>query len=111
MRGDSAAGRRQFERQIEQCRSLENRRRTEGHSRGWCLGDERFRKELLAQMTEKLRAYHYGPEVQETAEEKANGIVAEQLRRLKWKESDLGAKRKGEAGMCGSRGACEPRRR
>ena len=30
--------------------------------RGWCLGTETFRKELLGQMKERLGAEHYGAE-------------------------------------------------
>ncbi|MBI4658073.1 MAG: transposase [Verrucomicrobia bacterium] len=95
---DSAAGRRQFERQMEARRGQE----TEGHfqpiRQGWCFGEETFRKELLAQITEQVGGHHYGPEVQESAEEQANRLVAEELRRRKWKESDLSARRKGEPG-------------
>ena len=95
---ESAAGRQQFERQMEERRALEVGSDFKAIRRGWCYGDEQFRKELLAQMTEKAGAYHYGPEVQESAEENANRIVADELRRRKWEESDLTIKRKGEPG-------------
>ena len=39
--------------------------------RGWCLGEEGFRKELLAQMSERLGAEHYGEERAETEAAKA----------------------------------------
>jgi hypothetical protein len=29
--------------------------------RGWCLGEEKFREELLTQMSERMGAEHYGP--------------------------------------------------
>ena len=83
---------------MEERRTQEMEGELKAIRRGWCFGDERFRKELLGQMTEKVGAYHYGPEVRETEEEKANRIVAEELRHRKWKESDLAAKRKGEPG-------------
>ena len=95
---DSAAGRQQFERQMEERRAQETESDFKPIRWGWCFGDEQFRKELLAQMTEKMGACHYGPEVQESAEEKANRILAQELQRRKWKESDLTAKRKGEPG-------------
>ena len=43
--------------------------------RGWCLGDNAFRQELLAQMAEKVGPNHYGAERQESGEEKAERIV------------------------------------
>ena len=36
--------------------------------RGWCLGEEKFREELLTQMSERMGAEHYGEERAETAE-------------------------------------------
>ena len=38
-----------------------------GERRGWCLGEEAFRKELLALMSERLGAEHYGEERKESA--------------------------------------------
>jgi hypothetical protein len=29
--------------------------------RGWCLGEEKFREELLTQMSERMGVEHYGP--------------------------------------------------
>ena len=39
--------------------------------RGWCLGSEGFRKELLAAAVERVGASHYGSERDETGEQKA----------------------------------------
>ena len=36
--------------------------------RGWCLGEETFRQELLAQMNKRIGAEHFGEERVETAE-------------------------------------------
>ena len=66
--------------------------------RGWCLGTDSFRKELLGQMKERLGAEHYGAERQETAEAQAEGIVTEELKRRRWREEDLGRRAKGDAG-------------
>jgi hypothetical protein len=76
---DSTAGRQQFERQMEERRAQETEDEFKAIRRGWSYGDEQFRQELLAQMTEQVGAYHYRPEVQESAEEKAHRIVAEEL--------------------------------
>jgi len=94
---DSTAGRREFGRRMEL------RRQTEAGpgafkalQRGWCLGSEAFRKELLAQMNEGLGEHHYGAERAETEQEQAEGIVREGLRRLGWTEKDLATRRKGD---------------
>ena len=94
---DSEAGRREFGRRMES-------RRLEGDAagqfkavrRGWCLGDKTFRKELLAQMKEQVREHHSGEERVETEQERAESLVLAGLRRLNWKETDLGARRKGD---------------
>ena len=64
--------------------------------RGWCLGEETFRQELLAQMSERMGAEHYGEERTETAEAVAERIIAEALKRRRWKEADLKTRPKGE---------------
>ena len=64
--------------------------------RGWCLGDETFREELLAQMGERMGAEHYGDERAETAEAQAERIIAEELKRGRWQEADLKTRPKGD---------------
>ena len=92
---DSPAGRRVFEQRMEERRRLE-----EGPvvwkplRRGWCLGAETFREELLAQMSERRGAHHYGQELQEADEHKAESIVREELARRGWGEKDLERKPK-----------------
>jgi REP element-mobilizing transposase RayT len=93
---DSTAGRRQFERMMEQRRGLEDPQGLKAVRRGWFLGDEPFRQELLEQMTRKMGRNHGGDERQETAEAQAVRIVAEELRRRKWGPSELDRRRKGD---------------
>ena len=98
---DSAAGRREFEKRLEARRLSESAESVEelvAIRRGWCFGDDSFRKELLAQMDGKIGASHYGAELKEAAEEKANRIVSEELGIAKWTENQLQALRKGEPG-------------
>ena len=66
--------------------------------RGWCLGDEQFRKELLEQVYARAGDHHYGAEIAESAEAKAQRIITEELKRLGWTETDLQSRRKGDAG-------------
>jgi hypothetical protein len=93
---DSAAGRKAFAQGMELRRWEDQPEQWKRVRRGWCLGGAAFRKELLGQMAEKAGASHYGEELQESAEEKARGIVAEEMRRLGWREADLEGLRKGD---------------
>jgi REP element-mobilizing transposase RayT len=96
---DSAAGRRVLEQALEERRQSEV---SEDYNkvirRGWCLGEETFRKELLAQMTERRGAEHYGDERLETDVAKAERIVLEELQRRRWREADLAKRTKGDLG-------------
>lgn len=64
--------------------------------RGWCLGEESFRQELLAQMSERLGAEHYGEERAETEEAKAERIITEELQRRRWQAAELRVRAKGD---------------
>jgi hypothetical protein len=81
---------------------LEERRGTEEGEefkpirRGWCLGDETFRQDLLAQMSEQMGAEHFGDERAATAEASAERIIAEELKRGRWQEADLKTRSKGD---------------
>jgi hypothetical protein len=95
---DTPVGRQEFEARLETRRLGEVAERTEEFKairRGWCFGDESFRKESLARMEQRFGANHYGYELNEMAEEKANRIVAEELGIAKWAESQLRVLRKG----------------
>jgi hypothetical protein len=64
--------------------------------RGWYVGSETFRKELLAQMKEGAGGERYGKEIRESSEEKAERLVRQELKRIGWKEADLEKARKGD---------------
>jgi REP element-mobilizing transposase RayT len=98
---DSAAGRRQFEQRMEQRRAQETGGDWRLVRRGWCLGDETFRQELLAQAHKREGAHHYGSQRRETAEEKGGRIVAEELDARGWSEAELARRRKGDAEKVG----------
>jgi REP element-mobilizing transposase RayT len=95
---DSAAGREQFARQMERRRLGETTWQYETVRRGWCLGSEEFRRELLAAAAERVGASHYGAERRESGEQKAERIVGEELKRRGWQERDLADRRKGDKG-------------
>jgi putative transposase len=94
---DSATGRREFEKRMQERASQESPDDYKPLRRGWCLGDESFRKELLGQMAERVGANHYGAERQESGEEKAERMVAEELRKRGWTEANLKSRRKGDS--------------
>src|SRR6266567_3475 len=66
-----------------------------GIVRGWCLGSEAFRVELLAQVHEK-RGDHYGSELRESDEARAEGLLQEELKGRSWTEVTLEERRKGD---------------
>ena len=82
---NSPAGRQEFERQME-ARRLEEADEEEIKAlrRGWCLGSEPFRQKMLELMEGKLGENHSGELHRETAEQKANRIICEELSRLGW---------------------------
>ncbi len=95
---DSAAGRRVLEQAVEERRAAESGSDYKAIRRGWCFGEKPFRQELLAQMTERVGAEHFGEERMETAEAKAERIIVGELKRRKWREADLAELAKGHLG-------------
>jgi REP element-mobilizing transposase RayT len=95
---DSEAGRRVFAQGMEKRRQEDLGEEFKAVERGWYLGDEEFRQELLEQVTAKPSFSHYGEIVQEAAEAQAERLIKSGLKRLKWTEKDLSARRKGDAG-------------
>jgi hypothetical protein len=94
---DSALGRQEFERHMEARRFEEaDEEELKPLRRGWCLGSEQFRQEMLERMDGKLGENHSGELHRETAEQKANRIVSEELSRRGWTESDLAARRRSD---------------
>jgi putative transposase len=96
---DTTAGRKVFAERMENRRQDHNNREEfKPVERGWCLGGEAFREELLKQVSTPAGPSHFGEAVQEAVEVRAERIVAEGLKRLRWSEADLAARRKGEPG-------------
>ena len=93
---DSPAGRRQLEMRMEERRRQEMPDEWKAIRRGWCWGDEVFRRELLAQVAQKMGEHHYGKERRESVEEKAERLVREGLAKANWSEKDLARHPKGD---------------
>ena len=77
---DSPAGRHRLKRALEERRGAEECEEFKPIRRGWCVGEEKLREELLTQMSERMGAEHYGEERAETAEALAELIIAEELK-------------------------------
>ena len=97
IRKDTAAGRRQFEMLTEERRGRDEPGEWKAIRRGWCLGEEEFRQELLEAMREPMGSKYYGgSERQESDEVKAESLLAEELKRRKWTAQTLKVRRKGD---------------
>ncbi len=94
---DSAAGREQLARYLETRRSQEDGDELKAIRRGWCLGSETFRQELLESVHSRVTENHHAPTRQETTEQKAQRILHEELDKLGWGEPELAARFKGDA--------------
>ena len=93
---DNPAGRRQLERAMEERRGAKEGGEFKGIRRGWCLGEEEFREDLLERMSARLGAEHYGQERAETERSKAERIIAQELKRRRWTAAELKARRHGD---------------
>jgi REP element-mobilizing transposase RayT len=93
---DSPAGRQRLQQALEARRGAEEGEEFKPIRRGWCLGEEAFQKELLAQISERLGAEHYGQERTETAEAQAEEIIAGELKRRRWQADELKKRPKGD---------------
>ena len=96
---DTAAARQEFERHLE-ARRLEpgDQERLRGLRRGWCLGTEGFKRQMLERAEGQLGEHRFGALRQESPEAKAERIIGEELGRRGWREADLAARRKSDAG-------------
>src|SRR6266498_1205479 len=96
---ESRAGRNQFARGMEERKAQEESLQHEDWKRlrrGWCWGEKTFREELLAMIGEKRNEHHAGEELDESAEQKAQRLLEQMLRKAGWTEVDLEKRRKGE---------------
>ena len=64
--------------------------------RGWCLGSEQFRRELLAAVDELADPQDAGEEVRQSALAKAERMAQQELARLGWGVAELERRRKGD---------------
>jgi REP element-mobilizing transposase RayT len=78
---------------------LNHRQKLFGHVfSGRCLGSEEFRQQMLERMDGRLGDGHSGELRRQSAEQRANRIVSEELLCRGWKESDLSTRRRSDPG-------------
>jgi len=100
---DSAAGRQEFERQMERRRlKAVDQEALKPLRRGWYLSREQFKEQMLELMQGKLGESHSGQLHRETAQQRANCIIAEELARRGWPESELATRRRSDPGKLAS---------
>lgn len=99
LRGDTVAGRQEFEQRMEWRRAAEAvPAEWQAIRRGWCLGSAQFKADLLQRLEGKLGEYHAGELKRENAEAKGERIVQEEIKRLGWRHSDLSQRPKSDPG-------------
>jgi REP element-mobilizing transposase RayT len=95
---ETAASRRELEAGMEQRRELERSRENGDWKRlrrGWCFGPKDFREEMLERIANERGEQHYGEELRESEEQKAERLVRGELNKLT--SGDLKTLRKGDA--------------
>src|SRR5262249_16021928 len=93
---DSAAGRKQFGRCMEERRRQESLEADwKAVERGWCLGDKTFKEELLEQMHQR-RGDHYGPELPQADIVHAAKLLQPEFRKRGWTPAELNRRRKAD---------------
>jgi len=91
---DTPRTRRELEKHLEHRRKEGDFPRRES---GWFLGGRGFRRSLLQKISQQAGAEHFGPEIRESAAEKAGAIIRDNLRQFRLAENQLVLMPKGEA--------------
>ena len=95
----TAGGRQEFEQRMESLRAGQSDEEAfEPIRRGWCLGSEEFKRQMLERMDGQLGEHHAGDLHRENAAGRAERIIAEELQRLGWSEADLISQPKNASG-------------
>jgi hypothetical protein len=92
---DTASGRREFERRMESRRRGEgDARQWKGMRRGWCVGTPEFKTALLERLHGHLGPSHSGRMRRQASGARAEVIIAQEMRRLGWKQGQLSRRAK-----------------
>ena len=94
IRRDTIAGRRRFADAMEERRRRDEPGEWKAVRRGWFLGGAEMKERLLGQMGGEVGEHHGGEAKRESAEQKAERIVRDELRQRGWSERELKQRRK-----------------
>ena len=86
---DSPAGREEFGKRMELRRWEDDDEMYQKIRRGWVLGSDEFRAELLDAVKTPNREHTSGDELRQSEEQRAEHIVREELRKLGWTTQQL----------------------
>ena len=95
IRWDQPGAGREFSALMEARRQAELEQEFKPLPRGWCVGSEAFRAEMLQYIEEQRGKWHYGAELSESAQAKAERLIAEALRAGGVAEGQVATWRKG----------------
>lgn len=102
LKEDTPAARAEFVTRIEKRRLEELDEEEVGPlRRGWCFGEPAFKKRMLELVGEKAGEHHAGELHFQTAQARANRILAEELKRLGWSKKELQNRRKNDPDKLG----------
>ncbi len=93
---DTAAGRKELARQMEERRREAADENYGSIRRGWCLGDEAFRLELVSAAKDRAGESHYSADRRAAGEAKARRMVKAGLKGLGCEEAELRARAKSD---------------
>jgi REP-associated tyrosine transposase len=93
---DSRGTRLEFARRMEQRRTEPNDPSAQAIRRGWSFGAQDFIARLLDRMPGSVSEHHHARERSETDEQRAEAIILARLKKLGWRKTDLGTRRKSD---------------
>ena len=102
-------GHAEFERRIERRRAAEDGDEFLLLRRGWCVGGEEFRNQLLAVMSERAGPEHYGPGIREAGVENAEGVGRAEFTTRGWRTPTCAGGARVTLAKSGSPNACAGR--
>jgi putative transposase len=95
IRWDQPGAGSQFSAVMEARRQAEQDQEFKPVPRGWCVGSKQFRAEMLEYVQEQRGRWHYGEELSESAQAKAERLITEALRLAGISPERLASWRKG----------------
>ena len=93
---DNYATRQRLQERMEKWRAQEDEREYQPLRRGWFAGLNEEKERLLEMIQEQKSPAHYGEELRESDEQRAECLVRSELGKRGWREEELRLRRKGD---------------